>query len=348
MGLDALRAGLLLLGVLYHATYAYVPDVARWYFVEDVATHRAFAVLASLIHAFRMPAFMLLAGLFARLGFERRGGPGFLRERARRLLGPFALFLAPTLLVDWGLRRLARAWGLMDDRYALLDALAPRPLHLWFLLALFGLSVAAVGLARPLGSGVVRAAAGWLSRWPQPLVLGALGTGAALQWLGEPLPATSFLPDLASVAFHAPFFLLGWVWWPEREALQAWPFTRALWLGAALLLGAWLFDEPFQYLPRGRLLQGAVAWLGALGALAWAARRAAGQVAAPVRFVVDAAYWVYLVHYPLVLALQLALARAGLPAGVKYALVVGGAAAVSFGCWPLARRTPLGPLLGAR
>ncbi len=349
VGLDTLRAALLLLGLLYHASYAYVPDVGRWYFVEDSATHAAFAVLASLLHAFRMPAFMLLAGLFARLGYERRGAAGFLRERARRLLVPFALFVGPTVLADWGLRRLTRGAGLMDERFALLEGPAPRPLHLWFLLALFGLSAVGTLAAPLLASSVLRGVARWLARWPQPLVLLAVGTGAALQWVGEPLPAGSFLPEPASLLHHAPFFLLGWLWWPEREALQRWPLTRTAWVPAGVGLGAWLFSQPLQYQPQGRLLQGAVAWLVALGLLAWAARHRGG-VKAPraVAFVVDAAYWVYLVHYPVVLALQLALARLGWPAGLKYGLVVAGAAALSFGTWVPVRRSLLGALLGAK
>jgi peptidoglycan/LPS O-acetylase OafA/YrhL len=65
--------------------------------------------------------------------------------------------------------------------------------------------------------------------------------------------------------------------------------------------------------------------------------------------VADASYWIYLVHLPLVLALQTAFAKADLPAGVKYALILAIALPLLFASYQvLVRRTFIGAILNGR
>src|SRR5690606_15798991 len=92
-GLDALRGGALLLGVVLHAAMAFFP-VQIW-FIQDAATSPAASALFFAIHLFRMATFFLIAGLFAHMMLARRGLGGFLRDRAIRIAGPLAGF--------WGL-----------------------------------------------------------------------------------------------------------------------------------------------------------------------------------------------------------------------------------------------------
>ena len=86
------------------------------------------------IHAFRMPAFFVVAGYFAmRL---LRGGPTgvFLRDRARRLLLPaMAILLSFNLAQVWFLAPAHPAGGFVEG--ALLPALRRGDWlgHLWFL-----------------------------------------------------------------------------------------------------------------------------------------------------------------------------------------------------------------------
>ena len=87
--LDALRGLMMLLGIYLHAAVAY-SEYGNWPW-KDGSTTRLFDVSLGLIHVFRMPVFYVMAGFFAALLLERRGVVGFARNRAIRILVPFAV-----------------------------------------------------------------------------------------------------------------------------------------------------------------------------------------------------------------------------------------------------------------
>jgi len=341
-GLDALRALAMALGLAYHATTAYLPGVGPWYLVADADGSEGFRVLAGVLHAVRMPVFFALAGVFAHLGLTRRAPGAFAVDRARRLLVPLAVALPLTWAADVAVRTWSWRQGLMDPAYA--PGTAPRwvPLHLWFLEVLFVCCLAAAALARA-----------WpVARWPSARAspLGVAAGAGLLTTLvavghGELRPDLSLWPEGASLAVYGGFFAFGLALGAAPGALPAWVrWLLPLGLAVALVV----HTRHLQWEPPGLALDLAAAWLVTLGALALAL--AAGPRELPwARPLVEAAYWVYLVHYPLVMALQVALAPAPLPALAKYLAVVAGALAVSFGSYrALVRGTRLVPWLGGR
>jgi peptidoglycan/LPS O-acetylase OafA/YrhL len=223
------------------------------------------------------------------------------------------------------------------------------PGYLWFLEALFVFSVIAWGCARAGLTGTLASAA--LRRAlavPEVLALAGLLTGLGVVWHPELRPDQSFVPDLATLAHHGLFYLFGFLLWPVVDAREV-LVRRGWWLlPAGLLLAGWVFAGREQYLERGQVLTGVVPWLVTLGALALAFRVPARE--RPwLTFLVDASYWVYLVHAPLVVALQVLFSREPWSPWVKYLLVLTGSltvALVSFGV--LVRRSALAPWLGAR
>jgi glucans biosynthesis protein C len=60
--LDAVREGALLLGIVYHASYSFVPAPTKFSFVEDNHRSLALGVLVFTTHVFRMTPFFLIAG----------------------------------------------------------------------------------------------------------------------------------------------------------------------------------------------------------------------------------------------------------------------------------------------
>jgi peptidoglycan/LPS O-acetylase OafA/YrhL len=341
-GLDALRALAMLLGLTYHAAYAYVPGVGPWYPVADPAHHEAFRVLAGVLHAVRMPVFFALAGYFAHLGLARRSPGAFLAERTRRLLGPFAVALPLTWAADLAVRTWSQRSGLMDPAY--LPGAAPRfgPLHLWFLEDLFLLAVAAAALARWRAPARWRVTPG-LARAAALALAGC--TAAVAAWAGELRPDASLWPEGAALLVYGAFFTFGLLLGATTGLLPA----RAGWLlPLGLALALFVHTRHLQWEPAGLALDAAAGWLVAVGALA--AAFALGPVELRwARPLVEAAYWVYLVHYPLVLALQVALAPAPVAALVKYAAVVAGALALSLASFELGvRGTRVGAWVGAR
>jgi hypothetical protein len=61
-----------------------------FWIVQDTSTSPAVGLAFCVPHMFRMLLFILLAGFFARMGRERLGLAGFMRDRARRIATPLA------------------------------------------------------------------------------------------------------------------------------------------------------------------------------------------------------------------------------------------------------------------
>lgn len=147
--LDNLRGIFMLLGILLHVTVIYAyrsPPMVVWH---DDRRSLIADLLMMAIHAFRMPAFLILAGFFAALLTQSRGPGGLLRHRLARIALPFALFW-PFVGVATGIaaviflnRMMLGQWGL--DGGVLKGLPIPKGLgtiHLWFLWMLLWYSVA--------------------------------------------------------------------------------------------------------------------------------------------------------------------------------------------------------------
>lgn len=95
--LDAVRAYALLLGVVLHSAAAFLDGfpIPIW---RDEPSAGA-AVVYYVIHIFRMSAFFLMAGFFARMLIERRGVGGFAKDRLKRVGVPLVLF-SPVVFVS--------------------------------------------------------------------------------------------------------------------------------------------------------------------------------------------------------------------------------------------------------
>jgi fucose 4-O-acetylase-like acetyltransferase len=95
--LDAVRAYALLLGVVLHSAAAFLEGfpIPLWATGDSSA---GAAVIYYTIHMFRMSAFFLIAGFFARVLVERRGVKTFVKDRAKRVAVPLFLF-GPFVLI---------------------------------------------------------------------------------------------------------------------------------------------------------------------------------------------------------------------------------------------------------
>jgi hypothetical protein len=98
--------GLLLLGIVLHATLSFIPEPTRLYFIEDSHPSMTLTALFFAIHVFRMTTFFLIAGFFGRMSFHRRGSRDFIKDRLLRIALPLLLlwpilFAATETLVSW-------------------------------------------------------------------------------------------------------------------------------------------------------------------------------------------------------------------------------------------------------
>jgi peptidoglycan/LPS O-acetylase OafA/YrhL len=368
-GLDALRAAMMLLGLVLHsaASYTQVPMREAWP-LQDAYTSIVFDLLLFFIHLFRMPVFFLVAGFFAALLYERGGAMAFARNRASRVALPLALFwvtMIPLLIV--GLGYAARQTGTplpwVETREL---PIVRRPIlaHFWFLydlLIFYAAALSGVPLARALPAIArhrIEAAFRWLTTklWA-PLVLGAI-TAASL--LPMPTPgletAAVLAPPLRVLAAYGLFFAFGWLLYRQRDLLDLFARRWAATLGAGaaaslvylLVLLARASFEPAAWHLAGVMLAGLAIWLLIFGVLGLSLRHA-NQPRALVRYFADASYWMYLTHLVPVTWTAALLNRAPLHAAAKFGIVLAVTTAVTVATYHLfVRSTALGGLLNGR
>ncbi|WP_186456969.1 acyltransferase family protein [Sphingomonas suaedae] len=377
--LDAVRGGALLLGVAFHASLSFVPGPQFWV-VRDAADPLIgnFTIVA---HMFRMTLFFLIAGFFGRMLLERRGTGGFVADRAKRIVGPLFAFwpLALAGIIAtfvWGAAVMNGGALPTNQPAPPPPTLATLPLtHLWFLylLTLFYLAALALrGVARLVDrDGRVAA------RVADPLVAGAIRTGAItvllavpatlllagtpgwMPVMGIPTPDIGLIPNAAASAAYGTAFLAGWLLQRQPELLSRvaarWPLHL---IGAVLLTGGLLLHiagvSPFTLAagPAAPVLLAAAymiaSWCWTLGLLG-AALCFLDAERPWIRYVADSSYWIYLVHLPVVMALQVLVYPVAAPALVKFAMVIAGASLILFASYHLlVRRSFLGRWLNGR
>ena len=352
--LDAVRGGALLLGVAFHATLSFLPGPQIWV-VRDVQSAEL-GTFFFVAHIFRMTLFFVIAGFFARMLLERRGLGGFVRNRAKRILTP--------LLVFWPIVLTAIiacfVWGAaaMNGGTLPTDGPPPPPLtvatfpltHLWFLYVLLWLYAGALALRGLVtlvdrGGGLrerlVDPAMRLLTATPLAAMVLAVPVAAVLilhpvwfPWGGVPTPDTGLLPNMAALVSFGTAFGFGWLLERQRGLLGAierwWPIQLVLavllTIACLVQLGTASAFTPIEGSAKTLMaISYALAvWTWTLGLLGLALRFLTKERPA-VRYVADASYWIYLLHLPVVMALQVIVFGLALPAVAKWAIVTGGA-----------------------
>jgi peptidoglycan/LPS O-acetylase OafA/YrhL len=373
--LDAVRAGALLLGIVLHGALSFVPllpDVL-WP-VHDVSQHWAMAVLAFVIHVFRMSVFFLIAGLLAHALFHRLGPRAFWRNRARRIALPLVLAWP----VSFALLAAVALWVLAKNHGGTLPPIPEETidaglnfLHLWFLyilLWLYAIVLALHGMLRAIDArqsvaqALDRTLRALLATPLRSLVLAgpialALGLQPLWDWRGGvPTPAYTWLPPAAPLFVFAYLFGIGWLLDRQRTLLaslqRGWAVRLAIGVvcsAVCLVLAASEFGLRVEHERAWRFgyaLGYASALIGWTLGLIGAGLRFLSEPSRPLRYLADASYWMYIAHLPLVMALQTAWMQLGAPWWLKYAAVVLASAALllwSYKLW--VRRTWLGALL---
>jgi glucans biosynthesis protein C len=238
--LDAVRAYALLLGVVLHGAAAFLDGfpIPMWL---DTPSDGA-SVLYYVIHMFRMSAFFLIAGFFARVLVERRGAKAFAKDRVKRVALPLVLFslvFPVTAAVGFALGALPHG---VDYLMSIVQPLQAQPGaaatpgqqpavggfnlgHLWFLYYLMIFYVLALAIrwlvhrADPRGAlaSACDHGLGFVMRGVWAPVLIALPVAAYLyqlpdwaEWLGLPAPF-ALTPNVTAIVGYGVAFGLGWL-----------------------------------------------------------------------------------------------------------------------------------------
>jgi glucans biosynthesis protein C len=344
--LDAIRAAALLLGIVLHACLSFVPGIPpELWPISDVQKSPALAVTMFAIHTFRMAVFFVVAGLLSRALLQRLGIRGFCRNRAQRILVPLALgwvvcFALIIGVVFWVLAKSNH--GVMPQTLpkAMVDA-GPNFMHLWFLYLLLWL-YAIVLIARKvlLAADKTGAITALLDRWlrtsitiPFGSLIIAMPVAATLflvpHWIGAmgvPTPAYTLIPPAIPLFIYAYVFAIGWLLDRHRVLLDAlarhWLLNFAIGLVGTLvclvILGA---QAPATIIENYKLLYAAAY---AIALVCWTLAfvgvgiKYLNQQSATIRYLADASYWMYIMHLPLVMALQTSLMLVDLHWAIKF------------------------------
>jgi peptidoglycan/LPS O-acetylase OafA/YrhL len=361
--MDNLRALAMLAGVVFHAALAYSPLMHPIWPLADAGRSILVDVVAWFLHLFRMPLFFVVAGFFAALLVARRGMAGLFRNRGARVLLPLVVFL-PLVLTSMHWLTLqavanvahpspALAWmrGWIEQHGSLPSL--PGWAHLWFLFYLLLFTVltwvaSTLGLQR-IGERIAALPPlALVILFPLPLTLALTGTTA-------PWPAPEFvLPSLWAMAFFGLYFALGYQLFQHPHMLDRLrPLSLPLLTGAVLayallfrLSDGFALTRPttLQHAMHAALEAYAGVWMTLCCLLA--GKRWLDKRSATMRWLADASYWTYLVHLPLLFAVQYRLLDVPLHWTAKFALSVFATFSMSFASYQLlARHTVLGRLL---
>ena len=243
--LDNLRAALMWLGIVLHVSVNHTTGPALLPF-RDGATTLLADMLLMFIHAFRMPAFFVLAGFLAALMVADRGHVAMFRNRVRRIALPFAVFW-PLLFTAMVLLVLLWAHLMRFGTFGLDVSLAPKPnpgratintMHMWFIYYLFifcAMAALACSVSRrvpQLTRAVNRLTDTLALNWWGVLMLAApLAMIGSLYPNGIVVPDGSFLPNVRELVHNGLFFIFGWTVFRHRAVLLA-RFADRCWLYA--------------------------------------------------------------------------------------------------------------------
>lgn len=331
-GLDALRGGALLLGVVLHASLSFFPQQI-WIVADDSRSIGA-AWLFFAIHLFRMTAFFLIAGLFAHMMLSRKGWMGFVRDRAVRIAGPLAAFWFPVMAgIVTALVWNAHANGLVTP-----GAPPPPPptydwtnfplTHLWFLYVLTLFCAAALILRAPFaaldrgggwGRFVDRITDGLIGPWTPAVLAAPLALALWLdpKWIAffaVPTPDAGVVPHTAALVGFGLAFGLGFLLDRRRDLLGRIAAWSPLFLIVAVVSGVAAYQlaggpnvvpmvEPTNEKAIAAGVVALAVYSSALTAMGLCLRFLSGH--SPVRrYLADASYWVYILHLPLVMLAQ--------------------------------------------
>jgi glucan biosynthesis protein C len=367
--MDNLRALAMLGGVFFHGALAYSPMLHSLWPAADAQQSPIVDYIVWFTHLFRMSLFFLIAGFFVAYLVGKRGMAGMLKNRVLRILLPLIIFLP---LCMWAvIAPLMSAVASVQAKSAIMEMIVtamanpgtppppPTTMHLWFLYNLVFFCVFTWAL-QYINWQWLRA---YFNRITPVKFLGLfpLLLAPALLSVAAPLPAPdSFFPQLWSFGFFGLFFALGyWIFSTENfiDRFKSYVVQLLVMSVALYVVFYWLVPKQFTLEPAllfswkkviVSLCEAYISVWMSLACLVW------GKTYLNVhnrfmRFISDSSYWIYIIHLPLIFALQYLMMDKDWSLLAKYSATMTVTLAVGLLSYLLlVRWTPIGWMLNGR
>ncbi len=342
--IDNLRSLALLLGIVFHAALAYGPYFQNIWFTSDPNNHVAFDYFAMWSHLFRMPLFFLIAGFCAALLIAKRGNKGFIINRLKRVLLPFLVFMPISI---------ALIFHAMSFGASIADPLPPlfsvfkavkepvlSTMHLWFLwnLIQFCILFWLLSLWQPAFQTL-------LSFVVKPVfilaILPVLVTVAMYNQM-IPFPAPDKLyPQAWSYGLYGTSFLIGAGFYYHHSRLQTYfkgfyalllPAVASTFVYFYVLPAPLTLNQVIEAANMGEVVPeqinlvaliaqsiAIVSWtaIAMLAGYKWLNRHSKLSL-----YMSNASYWIYLIHIPVLMYIQLPLINVAVSPFIKLVVSV--------------------------
>jgi len=325
-GLDFLRATALILGLFYHASIPFAVDSLPVWITYEKQREWAFDFIMVTIHSFRMPLFYLLAGFFSALLYAKLDQMAFLINRIKRIVIPFILALlliTPIMIIEY----LWVGYPLNPDVQDGIFSISTYPIfHLWFLEVLIiitglivifitGFNSLSLSSFKKNSSRFTNFVNSKLMVWVSYVSCSVLLT--LLSW--TEFPGNQFIDDydlkqpIGKVLFYFVFFSIGWILYGNKHYFRilrgSHSFNMSIGMLGMLGLVAiryylYTYDSQSIFLIAiGNICVVVAAVHISLGAFGYftSEKFASSPL---IDYLVRTSYWIYLVHLPIMLALQ--------------------------------------------
>lgn len=333
--LDAIRAAMMFLGIVIHSAINYSSSEDMTWPLRAKETSGVFFFLVDFLHAFRMPIFFLIAGFFGAFLFLNKSPEQMLLNRFKRIFLPFLVFLILLRpLLSYAFKYCSAVFEgevpiTFIAHFSSLGSYIPYHLsHLWFLYYLFIISVMAYGVAKWtkfLSVSFINSITESIITSPLYRVLVLAFVSFVILYLSGAESfetSVSWVPNVGILMFFISFYAAGWILYRQKAHLHTLNRYDLL----ITCIGIFLFCAKFFYFGHIALLGlqffnamiTTTLSIGIMGLFL----RFADFSDKRITYLVQSAYWVYLIHFGIALWLSGMLNRVEISVYFKFLIVL--------------------------
>lgn len=374
--LDALRAVMMLLGLVLHSalTYNVTNHGNSWSLKDPYSTHLSTDFIVFLIHSFRMPIFFLVAGFFGSMLFYERKPIKMVKNRISRIVYPFIVFL----FILWSIiiftfdytgsvfSSIKNPIITTLSSFSDFSSFLPKTtFHLWFLYYLILITTATVLLGLLLKkskniSNKITKHFNWVIKKPLIRILFFSGLTTLIFLFLKTFminASVSLIPDLSTFIFHFYFYLVGWILFKSKDLLNTMMKYDKISVLLAVIItitqGLIIQKSNSDILSNSNsimlmILSSIIIWLFIFG-ITGLFIRYGSKYSKRMRYISDASYWVYLIHLPITAIIPAFIYKWEFQANIKALIVL---IVTTFICFIsyhyLVRNTFIGKFLNGR